>query len=64
MTQVAIGTHHYGQAIDTWGNDLTPELVGRRGFGVEFFAKRQEDAGVGPLQASVESMRVTIFYCE
>ena len=59
-----IGTHHYGQAVDTWGNDLTPDLVGKPGFGVEIYALRQQDAGTGPVDAKVESMRITIFYCE
>jgi hypothetical protein len=62
--RVIVGTHHYGQAVDTWGNDLTPELVGKPGFGVEIYAVRQEDAGTAPIEARVESMRVTIFYCE
>ncbi len=59
-----VGTHHYGQAVDTWGNDLTTELVGRPGFGVEIYALRQQDAGTGPVDAKVESMRITIFYCD
>lgn len=60
-----VGTHHYGQEIDTWGNDLTPELVAKPGFGVEIYAKRrQDDAGAGPKPANVESMRITIWYCE
>jgi len=59
-----VGTHHYGQAVDTWGDDLTPELVGKPGFGVEIYAQRKQDAGAGPIEATVESMRVTIFYCE
>jgi hypothetical protein len=59
-----VGTHHYGQAVDTWGNDLTPELVGKPGFGVEIYALRKPDAGAGPIEARVESMRITIFYCE
>jgi len=62
--RVIVGTHHYGQAVDTWGNDLTPDLVGKPGFGVEIYAVRQEDAGSAALEARVESMRVTIFYCE
>lgn len=62
---VIVGTHHYGQEVDTWGNDLTPELVAKPGFGVEMFAKRrQDDAGTGPKPANVESMRITIWYCE
>jgi hypothetical protein len=59
-----IGTHHYGQEVDTWGNDLTPELVGRAGFGTEIWAKRREDAGSGPVSADVESLLITIWYCE
>ena len=59
-----IGTHHYGQEVDTWGNDLTPELVGRPGFGTEIFAKRREDAGTGPIAAEVESLLITIWYCD
>jgi len=59
-----VGRHHYGQAVDTWGDDLTPALVGRPGFGVEIYALRQEDAGTAAIEARVESMRITIFYCE
>lgn len=59
-----VGTHHYGQAVDTWGDDLTPELVGRPGFGVEIYALHKQDAGAGPIEATIESMRITIFYCE
>lgn len=60
----AIGTHHYGQEVDTWGNDLTPELVGRPGFGTEIYATRRVDAGTGPVAAEVESLLITIWYCE
>jgi hypothetical protein len=59
-----IGTHHYGQEVDTWGNDLTPELVGRPGFGTEIWAKRREDAGTGPVAAEVESLLITVWYCD
>jgi hypothetical protein len=59
-----IGTHHYGQEVDTWGNDLTPELVGRAGFGTEIFAKRREDAGTSPVPAEIESLLITIWYCD
>lgn len=60
----SIGTHHYGQEIDTWGNDLTPDLVGKPGFGTEIWAMRREDAGTGPATAAVESLIMTIWYCE
>jgi hypothetical protein len=59
-----IGTHHYGQEVDTWGNDLTPELVGRPGFGTQIWARRREDAGTGPVPAEIESLLITIWYCE
>ena len=59
-----VGTHTYGQAVDTWGNDLTPELIGRPGFGVEIYALRLPDGGAGPIEATVESMRIKVFYCE
>ena len=59
-----IGTHHYGQEIDTWGNDLTPQLVGKPGFGTEIWAKHREDAGTGPGAAEIESLLVTVWYCD
>lgn len=58
------GTHHYGQEVDTWGDDLSPELVGRAGFGTEIYAKRRVDAGAGPIAAEVESLLITVWYCE
>jgi hypothetical protein len=61
---VAIGTHHYGQEIDTWGDDLSPELVGRAGFGTEIYALRREDAGTGAVEGDVESLLITIWYCQ
>ena len=61
---IATGTHHYGQEIDTWGDDLSPALVGRNGFGTEIYALRRVDAGTGPAEADVESLLVTIWYCE
>jgi hypothetical protein len=59
-----IGTHHYGQEVDTWGNDLTPALVNKAGFGTEIWAKHREDAGTEPATAEIESLIVTIWYCE
>ena len=61
---VNIGTHHYGQEVDTWGNDLTPEIVGKPGFGTEIYAKRRADAGTGPISADVESLLITVWYCD
>ncbi len=61
---VAIGTHHYGQEVDTWGDALTPAMVGKPGFGTEIWARRREDAGTGPAPADVESLIITVWYCE
>lgn len=59
-----LGTHHYGQEVDTWGNDLPPDLVNRNDFGTELYALRRQDAGTGPVSADVESLLITIWYCE
>jgi hypothetical protein len=60
----AIGTHHYGQEVDTWGNDLTPAMIGDPGFGTQIWAKRRVDAGTGPVAAEVESLIITVWYCD
>jgi hypothetical protein len=60
----SIGTHHYGQEVDTWGDPLTPALVGKPGFGTEIWARRRDDAGTGPAPADVESLLITIWYCD
>lgn len=59
-----IGTHHYGQEVDTWGDELTPARVGKPGFGAEIWARRREDAGTGPAPADIESLIITVWYCE
>lgn len=61
---VSIGTHHYGQEVDTWGDTLTPAIVGKPGFGTEIWARRRDDAGTGPAPADVESLLITIWYCD
>jgi hypothetical protein len=61
---VAIGTHHYGQEVDTWGDTLTPAIIGKPGFGTEIWARRRDDAGTGPAPADVESLIITVWYCE
>ncbi len=61
---VSIGTHHYGQEVDTWGDSLTPALVGKPAFGTEIWARRRDDAGTGPAPADVESLIITIWYCD
>lgn len=56
-----VGTHHYGQATDTWGMDLNPPDVATPDFGVSLWVKR----GDGPESATalVESIQVRVFYC-
>ncbi|MDB4934424.1 MAG: hypothetical protein JWP87_1396 [Labilithrix sp.] len=61
---IKVGTHHYGQEVDTWGNDLTPALINKPGFGTEIWAKHREDAGAEPATAEIESLIVTIWYCD
>ncbi len=61
---VGIGTHHYGQEVDTWGDPLTPALVGKPGFGAELWARRRDDAGTGAAPADVESLLITVWYCD
>lgn len=56
-----VGTHHYGQATDTWGMDLDPPDVQTADFGVSLWVKRE---GAAPsATALVESILVTVFYC-
>ena len=59
-----LGTHHYGQEVDTWGNDLTPAEISKPGFGAQLYAKRNADAGAGAVAAEVESLQLTVWYCE
>ncbi len=62
--RLQVGTHHYGQAVDTWGDDLSPALVNDSNFGVEMWARRQESATAPELEAQIESLRMTLFYCD
>jgi hypothetical protein len=59
-----VGTHHYGQEVDTWGNDLTPQMFESPNFGAQIYAKRRPDAGAGPMPANVESILITVWYCD
>lgn len=56
------GTHHYGQATDTWGMDLNPPDVTTPDFGVSLWVKRAD--GPESATALVESIQVRVFYCE
>lgn len=60
-----LGTHHYGQAIDRWGNDVFPSDLTSPEFGVEIWTKRNPDAGTtDPVSGVIDSMKITVFYCE
>lgn len=57
-----VGTHHYGQPIDTWDFELSPAEVNAASFGVTFYAKRDQGAAAGAT-AIVDSIRVKVGYC-
>lgn len=56
-----VGTHHYGQATDTWGMDLNPPDVQGQDFGVALWVKRAD--GPASATALVESIQVRVYYC-
>jgi hypothetical protein len=58
-----VGTHHYGQAVDTWGVDLYPSDVDTPSFAATLTVKRALDAGSGPVIANVDSIKVAVHYC-
>lgn len=57
-----VGTHAYGQAIDTWGVDLFPTDVNKTSFAAKLTVKRTANA-VGAVTANVESLRVAVHFC-
>lgn len=59
-----VGTHHYGAPLDRWGNDVFAEDVNSPEFGVEIWAKREEDAGTDPLDGLIDSLRIYVHYCD
>jgi hypothetical protein len=60
-----IGRHEYGQAVDTWGADLFPADVNKPTFAAKLWARRVAGQGVsGPVTATIESLKVAIWYCE
>jgi hypothetical protein len=59
-----VGTHVYGQAVDTWHVNLNPPDVNKPIFAALLWVRKAADAGVaGPVTALVESIRVNIWYC-
>lgn len=57
-----VGTHHYGQATDTWAFDLEAPDVERSEFGVALWVKRG-DGDAGAATALVDGLRVRVSYC-
>jgi hypothetical protein len=61
--RVQIGTHHYGQAIDTWGANLNPSDVRKPTFGARVAAKRLPGITGGPVIATIDSLKVAVCAC-
>ncbi|MBX3213348.1 MAG: hypothetical protein KF850_15030 [Labilithrix sp.] len=57
-----VGTHAYGQAVDTWGINLFPADVNKESFAAKVSVKRAADA-VGPVTAIVDSLKVAVHFC-
>jgi hypothetical protein len=57
-----VGTHAYGQAIDTWGVDLLPADVKKPTFAATLTVKRGSNA-TGPVTAIVDSLKVAVHFC-
>jgi hypothetical protein len=57
-----VGTHIYGQAIDTWGIDLFPADVNKPNFAAKLTVKRTAGAS-GPVTATVDSLKAAVNYC-
>ena len=61
--RVQIGTHHYGQAVDTWGVDLNPSDVRKDTFGARIAAKRLPGITSAPVVGTVDSLKVSVCSC-
>ena len=57
-----VGTHAYGQAVDTWGIDLLPADVNKATFAAKLTVKRTADA-VGPVTGIVDSLKIAVHFC-
>jgi len=58
-----VGTHHYGQQVDTWGYDLYPGDVNDPKFAIAVYAAR-EPGKTGTVTALVDQVMVAVHYCE
>ncbi len=57
-----VGTHAYGQAVDTWGVNLFPSDVNKASFAAKLTVKRTADA-VGAVTAIVDSLKIAVHFC-
>jgi hypothetical protein len=57
-----VGTHAYGQAVDTWGVDLFPADVNKPSFAAKVSIKRA-DGVTGPVTAIIDSLKVAVHFC-
>jgi hypothetical protein len=57
-----VGTHPYGQAIDTWGVDLYPKHVNSSKFAAKVSAKRLPGV-TGAVKGVIDSIKVAVWYC-
>jgi hypothetical protein len=57
-----IGTHAYGQPVDTWGVDLYPADVNKATFAATLTVRRAPTAS-GPVTATVDSLKVAVHFC-
>lgn len=57
-----VGTHPYGQAVDTWGVDLYPRHVNAKTFAAKVSVKRTPNLP-GRVTGIVDALRVAIWYC-
>ena len=64
-----VGTHDYGQPIDTWGVDLFPSDINAKTFSAKLWAKKTPvtaegpNSVTGPVTATVDALRVIVWYC-
>lgn len=59
-----VGTHDYGQPVDTWGVDLYPSDINAKTFSAKLWAKKGPKSVAGPVTATVEALRVIVWYCK
>ncbi|MBX3223495.1 MAG: hypothetical protein KF795_23480 [Labilithrix sp.] len=57
-----VGTHAYGQAVDTWGINLFPSDVNKATFAAKVSVKRAANI-VGPVTAIVDSLKIAVHFC-